>query len=785
MSFQRPLFVAALLVLLAGCSTWPSTRGDHALEREAVAGTRQPPPAPTRTGQAVPSGTSPAAPSASVHAGSGVFVRPMGVPAPGRSGAAQGRAGGNAQKGVVFNFEDQPVGAVVKAVLGDYLKRNYAIQPGVKGHITFSTARPVPPDQALPILETLLSWTGNALIVKDGHYLVLPAKDAVAGNLAPSLGARAPGAGLTARLFPLHYISATEMQKLLKPFAPDSAFLLVDPMRNLLVMAGTPEQLANYQRTIKTFDVDWLKGMSVGVFTLRHASVTQLLPQLEKLFGEHGSTPLAGMLRFIPIQRTNAIVVITPQPDYLAEVRQWIDRIDAGGGNRPQLYVYDVKNMRAATLAGYIQQIYNGTTAGGTAQSGGVAPGLTPSTLDSGGALPGATPGAGDLGGGAWGQGRGGDAASGRAAAGGMNGAAGSGIDGGGGSAGNAVFDANSTSTTSAAPTAGGFGGTAGASGVRVTAVDANNQLLVRCRPSQWAEIEAAIRRLDVVPLQVQIETRILEVQLTGKFSFGVQWYLEGLIGGHPDGDGGYVPGQPGNQQQWALGAGGAAFHPLGDSLFYSFLNSNLQAAIHAIETDGNTKVLSEPSLVVMNNHLASIQVGTQVPVNQTYFAPGLGSSLDNGGIGTLGRVEYKDTGVILKVRPRVNPGGLVYLNLDQIVSKPGSRDAFGNFPIDKRELATQIAVQSGQTVLLGGLIQQNEGSLDTGIPWLNRIPIIGRLFGSTDRHRNRTELLVLITPRVITSSSDAREITLDYQRQFESLKPLREDDVKKQAAGQ
>jgi general secretion pathway protein D len=235
------------------------------------------------------------------------------------------------------------------------------------------------------------------------------------------------------------------------------------------------------------------------------------------------------------------------------------------------------------------------------------------------------------------------------------------------------------------------------------------------------------------------------------------------------------VPGQPGNHQQWALGAGGANFHPLGDSFFYSFINSNLEVAIHAIETNGNTRVLSEPSLVVMNNQMASIQVGEQVPVNQTYFAPGLGSSLDQGGIGTLGQVQYKDTGVILKVRPRVNPGGLVYLNLDQIVSKPGAKDAYGNFPINKRELAAQIAVQSGQTVLLGGLIQQNESNVDTGIPWLNHIPVIGRLFGSTTRQRDRTELLVLITPRIITSGADARAITLEYQNQFESLAPLRE----------
>lgn len=769
MNRYRLVFSVAALVWLAGCSTLPTAHGDHSLEREAVAGTELPPPAPASTRPAAPVSSAPETGGTSMKPGNGVFVRAMGSVSGRHKTGTDGKDGH--ENGVVFNFENQPVEAVVKAVLGDFLKRNYAIEPDVKGNITFSTANPVAPGEALPILETLLSWTGNALIEKDGHFLVLPAKDAVAGNLAPSLGARAPGAGMQARLFPLHYISAKEMQKLLKPFAPEEAFLLVDPMRNFVVMGGTPEQLANYQHTIKTFDVDWLKGMSVGVFTLQHASVDQLMPHLEKLFGQKGSTPLAGMLRFIPIQRTNAIVVITPQPEYLSEVHDWINRIDAGGGNRPKLYVYDVKNMQADALATYLNQIYGGGESGAS-EAGGVAPGLSSSTLSSGGN---------DVGG----SGSGFDSSmggrdSGMAADSGMD----SDTSRDGSDMGGSGFGADSRDDDDfgSGPGSGLASGSSSANpvtaigphGVRITAVNTNNQLLVRCRPSQWAEIESAIRQLDVVPLQVQIETRILEVQLTGKFSFGVQWYLEGLIGGHPDGKGGYVPGQPGNQQQWALGKGGAAFNPLEDSFFYSFVNHNVQVALHAVETNGNTKVLSEPSLVVTNNQLARIQVGEQVPVNQTYFAPGLGSNMGNGGIATLGNVQYKDTGVILKVKPRVNPGGLVYLNLSQEVSKPGEKDDFGNFPIQKRELATQIAVQSGQTVLLGGLIQQDEGTVDSGVPWLSRIPVLGRLFGGTNRHRDRTELLVLITPRIITSSSDAHDITQEYQNKFDSLKPLR-----------
>jgi general secretion pathway protein D len=135
---------------------------------------------------------------------------------------------------------------------------------------------------------------------------------------------------------------------------------------------------------------------------------------------------------------------------------------------------------------------------------------------------------------------------------------------------------------------------------------------------------------------------------------------------------------------------------------------------------------------------------------------------------------------VILKVVPRVNPGGLVYLDVSQEVSNPTTKDANGNFTISDRSMQTQVAVQSGQTVLLGGLIQQDEGTSDTGIPGLNRIPILGRLFGTTSRNRNRTELIVLITPRVIRNSEEARQITDDYQKGFESLKPLRAEQAAK-----
>jgi general secretion pathway protein D len=760
----------ALAVALAGCSTLPQPRDDGALQREAMAGTEKPAPRQVPVPSTNPATLGVAPPE--VTTGTGEFVKAVGLarPTPVAEGAGT----------VTFNFENQPVESVVKAILGDLLHENYSIVPGVQGNVSFSTSQPVTAEQALPILETLLSWTGNALVHSNGRYVVMPAKDAVAGNLVPSIGANAPAGGLQARLFPLHFISATEMQKLIKPFARADAVLLADPTRNVLVMAGTPSELENYQRTVATFDVDWLRGMSVGVFSLQRAEVKDLTPMLDKLFGDKGNTPMAGLLRFIPIERTNSLVVISPQPAYLDEVRSWIDRIDHGGGNEAQLYVYDVRNVQASDLADYLSDIYGGGSGGGRSgdRGGKTGPGLSSGTLG------GSDSDSGSRGGSGFGSSSGtfGSGSSSSSSNGGyINTTSGNGING----SSSGFGSSGSSSGGSQSGFAGtGFGdddnshrshtgGITTDEGVRITSVDSNNQLMVRCRPAQWAEIEQAIKRLDAVPLQVQIETRILEVALTGNFQFGVQWYLEGLVGSTNG-----QPTQPGNKQQWALGSGGASYNPSTDSFFYSFVNNNISVALKAMETSGNTKTLSAPSLVVLNNQKAHIQVGDQIPITQTFV--NTGANTDN----TIGQVEYKDTGVILNVRPRVNPGGLVYLNINQVVSAPGQKDTTtGNFPIQQREVATQVAVQSGQTVLLGGLIKQDEGVTDTGIPGLNRIPIFGRLFGSTTRSRNRTELIVLITPRVITNGEEAKQVTDEYQRKFESLQPYRDAPVKPRAA--
>jgi general secretion pathway protein D len=746
---RTPTMGLTAALLLAGC-VGPSQAPDNdpALLREALNGTGS-----QRAGVPVndpaQQASEPAEPAQAEQAdrahrqiivGNQRFIQPQ---------AFARKVASQAPGEIVFNFTDQPIEAVINTVMGDLMHANYSIAQGVKGNVSFSTSRPVNPQQALSILETLLSWTNNAMIRQGDRYVILPAAQAVAGKLVPEMPVAEPAPGMSARLYPLRFIAATEMQKLLKPFVRENAFLLVDQGRNVLSLAGTPEELANYQDTIDTFDVDWLKGMSIGVYGLQHASVSELMPQLLRLFGPDSGTPLAGMIKFMPNERTNSVVAISAQPAYLQEVGDWIKTIDEGGGNEPQMYVYDVRNMKASDLARYLRQIYgNGAIKDEGAAK--VAPGLRTTSLSS-----------------LNGTGSSGGSTGNNQALGGLTSTRGSAAQQG------ATEDAQGDDADSderatdsedgdSASSSAGSGQKSLEESVRITAQKSTNQLLVRTRPAQWKEIESAIKRLDNLPLQVQIETRILEVKLSGELDLGVQWYLGKLAGNSSSTTVANASGSQG-----ALGGGGAGLGAT-DSLFYSFVSNNLQVALHALETNGRTQVLSAPSLVVMNNQQAQIQVGDNIPISQTTVNTGTSDT-------TLSSVEYVQTGVILDVTPRINPGGLVYMDIQQQVSNADTSSvttAQPNPSISTRSVSTQVAVQSGQTVLLGGLIKQDSAESTSSVPGLGSIPGLRWLFGSTSKSKDRTELIVLITPRVVAGANQARQVTDDYRQQLQLIKP-------------
>jgi len=651
------------------------------------------------------------------YPGTGVFID---------ESASKPRAEPPGEDGEIrLNFEGQGIQEVVQAILGHMFEENYVIAPGVSGEVTFSTAKPIKRDQVMSVLEMLLRWNGATLIWREGRYHVVPVSDAVAGNLVPRTDSAANARGYEVMAVPLEFVSATKMAELLEPWVKDDAVFNADSARNLLFLAGTQFELNNYLQIIETFDVDWLEGMSVGIFNLERIEVDELLPELEAVFGTEGDTPLAGMFRFMPLNRLNAIMVITPNEHYLDEAQTWIKRLDrssAEGGSR--LYVYRVKNLEADVLAGYLGDLF-GTGSGRTSRSresgGSLAPGMERASASSVSDFQ---------------QSRG---------------------------------ESNNDTDNRNRNTAGGM--SLGEDGdVRVTAVQETNSLLIQASPSQYDGILSAIERLDEEPLQVMIEAQVLIVELNDNLRYGVSWFLANE---NPNNGGPPLPdGFAGSRDENAAGflRGDDSSNVFATITRRAMDRTFVAATIDALESVSDVRTISSPSLMVRNNSDATINVGRQIPVQSTRFVGG-GVSGDTG---TIGNVQFINTGVILEVTPRVNPGGLVYMQIRQEVSSQGDAGVGGNPSVNTRTVQTEVAVQSGQTIMLGGLIQEDTSDGRDGVPGLQRIPLLGSLFRSTSRSRQRTETLVMITPTVVESTDQLKRVSDDVRSQFEALKPLR-----------
>ena len=615
-----------------------------------------------------------------------------------------------------FNFEGESVQAVVKVILGDLLQQNYVIAPNVQGTVTLATPRPVSPAQAVSLLEMVLGWNNARLIWSDGRYNVVPSDQAVAGNLSPRTGSPANARGYEIRAIPLKFISATEMEKLLKPYARDKAIVQVDNTRNLIVLAGTRAELQNYIRTVEIFDVDWLAGMSVGIFPLQSAEAGKIVTELEKVFGENGKTPLAGMFRFMPLEGQNAVMVITAQPKYLRDVETWIERMDAGGEG-VRLYVYEVKNVKATDLSDQLSSVFgNNSNSSNRNDSPSIQPGLEPievRTLNN--PAPANTPKPGSI-----------------------------------ANARNAELSIT--------------GGD-----VSISAVEESNSLLIRASPGQWESIRRAIDRLDSMPLQVHVEAQVIQVTLGGKLEYGVSWYFNNAIT-----DVGELAASR-SQNDWSTYASSIIPASSTANSSWTLIGPSAKAVISVLDDLSDVKVLSAPSVLVRNNVEASFDSGEQIPVVSTIVNPGGGSN------NTVSQVQFRQTGISLKVKPRVSSDGMVFLEITQDVSQASDKpaDASGNIRVSTNKLETEVAIQSGETVVLAGLIKTEEGRGSNGLPFLSRLPVIGALFGKQSRTKDRQEILVLITPTIIRSPSDARKLTDEYGERFRALDPLRKANEK------
>lgn len=671
-----------------------------------------------------------------------------------QSPAASAHAEANGD--ISLNFVSAAVRDVADSVLGQMLHLNYTIDPKLQATITMQTARPISREAVLPMLEAVLQANGIALVKTGDVYRLAALSGATkGGGLSVSVKASGqPGYGL--QIIPLKYASAVQLQKVLEPFVPTGGVLQVDDARNLLLVSGTKGDIDSFLRLVDVFDVDWMNGMSFGLFPLHQGAAASVARELTTILNSGHGGPANGVVRVIPIERINSILLVSAQPKYIQQAQDWIDRLDAGvDESAPRLYVYYVQNSRAADLAKVLGQMYGGASIQNAQAE--TAPGSDMSVLGSAAQPLGA--GLGGSGGALGGPGPiiGGSSAGGGAAQPGalQPPATGAGRPAPGGLG-------TSGETTGALPPPVGVedraslmgGSSVPASQTKIVADEKNNALVIRARPSEYRKIEGALKKLDILPQQVLIEATIAEVTLNDNLSYGLQWFFK-------------ERGMHATLSTAASGALAAAF-PGFSAVFGS---SSAQAVLNALSSITTVNVVSAPHLMVLDHQTAVLQVGDEVPVPIQQAVSTLSP-----GAPVVNSIQLLSTGVIMRVTPRVNANGIATLEIEQEVSSPKNTSTSQiNAPtISQRRLKTVVSVPNGDTLALGGLIQETKNNGRDGLPVLSDIPILGALASNTNKTMQRTELLVLLTPTIVHDADEAREVTDELRQRLHSLLPVK-----------
>lgn len=681
-------------------------------------------------------------------------------PAPGSSNAATSSA-----DGYDLNFENTPVISVAKVILGDILGVGYTIDPRVQGTISLSSGRPIPKSDIAFVLENALRLGGVALIRDSAGYRLIPQGDAP-GSGAIDRTERAE-AGYGVSVVPLQYVSAPTVLKLIDSFVTKPGMVRADTTRNLILIQGSGNERNNAVELVLSFDADWMKGQSVGIFPIENSNPEPIISELEKILDSGEGGVSQSVVKFQPIGRMNAVLAVTRKPEVLRKVGVWIRRLDNAGTGRSSVHVYNVKYGEARQMAQVLNSILvGGSGSGGIGDSaaGQIAPGSGLASSSSGSTA------ASRLGAGGGGQ----SGASGGFSS--RSSGSGGGTQGGLGATGNAQGGASLVDTRGGGlfdgpAGGGGLGGGGGGSaaqsamqGVRITADTVNNTLLIYASQEQYTTIERTIRQVDRPQLQVAIDATIAEVTLNNNLDYGVQFYLTSHnLGLKPD---------RGSLLNTASAAVSTALinRALPGFNFLIGSEASPNVVLDALHSVTDVKVLSNPSVVVIDNQVATLQVGDEIPVS-TGSANVLTTSNT-----VVNTIDYRNTGIILRVVPRVNANGNVRLEIEQEISNvsPASGNNTLTPTVSQRKVKSSVAVASGQTVLLAGLISERQSGNRDGLPLLDDIPGAGILFSQTKKATTRTELIIFIRPQIIRDGVDAHFVAEELRSKLKgSIGPV------------
>jgi general secretion pathway protein D len=541
------------------------------------------------------------------------------------------------------------------------------------------------------------------------------------------------------------------MFKLLDGFAIKATTLRPDNGRNTLIVTGSGSDREAAIDTILSFDADWMKGQSVGVFPVRNSAPEPLISELDKIMDSAEGGLGQGVVKFQAISRLNSILVVSRKPEYLKRAAVWISRLDRADMEAVNLKSYPLRYGNAKVVVALLNDMLVGpsTGAAGPGLDSGIsqiAPGAGVSLSSSGtnpvaqlSALP--------------------TAGSGAATP--ITGPPGSPIN-----ARPALAPADIPLAGSAPKS---VSGSSFLPNVRITADVTNNAVLVYANADSQRVVEQTIRQIDRPQRQIAIEATIAEVTLNNQLQYGVQFFIASQKGSVVN----TIATAPGTSVSQSIDPPSNAVNAAAGALLgrvlpgFNFLigsENSPRVILDALHNLTDVKVLSNPSLVVLDNQTATLQVGDQVP-----FSTGSATVLTANNT-VVNTIDYKNTGIILRVLPRANASGNIVLDIEQEISSVSPASVGALTPtISQRRVKSSIAVISGQTVLLAGLISESENKQRQGIPILDQIPGVGDAFSHQNVTRARTELILFIRPTMIRDPVDAHVIAEEMRSKMNS----------------
>ncbi len=623
------------------------------------------------------------------------------------------------------NVDQASLPESAKLILGETLGYNYTIDPRVQGSVTLVSNRSLTGRELISAYEAALRLAGAALIQSDGNYKIVALQEVLDGEMGtPDLGKGvSPGYGVNA--IPLRYVGPASVMELLDGFIARSGSVRASKIGNMILIRGPSAERRQLVDVVLSFDVDWMRNQTSGMARLENARAEEVASRIEQVFAQDGAVSGPNALKVIPVPNINSVIVIARTRAKVNTALNWIRRLDQESVDSPNYYVYAVQNGNAVELARILNATFG---SGGGGADGGTTAEVAPDSQSMDVSIANDTEGQEST----------------------QPDPAGSAEPFGKTDLQTGSTDGTATTSTSSSDSGTNSGG-GNSSTIRITANPSNNTIVISATPKDYRKILATLRQMDSPATQVLINTMIAEVSLNNQLRYGVQAYVESnnvafaLAGSKPAADGPIISPQfPGMNFLW----GGI---------------SNPKLVIDALSGITNVRVVSSPSILVLENETATIKVGDQIPVQSE-------TAVTNGG-NFVNSIQYRDTGVILKVKPRVSANGVVTIELGQELSALQKELGIdGNPRFTQRSVTSKVSVNDQQTVLLGGLISGMEDRTRETVPGADKVPILGKLVGTTDNNAQRTEIIVFITPKIIRNGEEAARESQDLRDKMKNL---------------